>query len=82
MYLILMYNHYFTFRYRNKNRKNNRLTPMIVDHEYLTNKPNFMPKEQFDFIHNKKPLMLPESMTFKYFNFKCSFFVSNGLFIF
>ncbi|XP_026812653.1 roquin-2 [Rhopalosiphum maidis] len=48
-------------KYRNKNRKNSRLAPMIVDHEYLTNKPNFMPKEQFDFIHNKKPIMLPEN---------------------
>jgi len=54
---------------------------MIVDHDYLTNKPNFMPKEQFDFIHNKKPMILPESMTLKYLNFKYMliFFISNCL---
>jgi len=46
---------------------------MIVDHDYLTNKPNFMPKEQFDFIHNKKPMILPESKTLKYFNFQYMF---------
>lgn len=34
---------------------------MTADHEYLTNKPTFMPKEQYDFIHNKKPNMLSES---------------------
>lgn len=54
---------------------------MIVDHDYLTNKSNFMPKEQFDFIHNKKPMVLPESTTFKYLNFKYMliFFISNCL---
>lgn len=41
------------------------MAPMTVDHEYLTNKPNFMPKEQFDFMRNKKPMMLPESMILK-----------------
>ncbi|VVC27713.1 Zinc finger, RING-type,Zinc finger, RING/FYVE/PHD-type,Zinc finger, CCCH-type,Zinc finger [Cinara cedri] len=47
-------------KYRNKNRKN-RVVPLTVDHEYLTNKPTFMPKEQYDFIHNKKPNMLSEN---------------------
>lgn len=55
-------------RYRNKNRKNSRVAPLTLDHEYLTNKPTFMPKEQYDFIQNKKPpMMLPESMVLKYY---------------
>lgn len=38
---------------------------MTVDHEYLTNKPTFTPKEQYDFMHNKTPNMLSESMISK-----------------
>lgn len=34
---------------------------MTADHEFLTNKSKFMPKEQFDFMHNKKQIMIPES---------------------
>lgn len=29
----------------------------------MTNKTKFMPKEQYDFMH-KKPIMVPESMTY------------------
>ncbi|XP_050424791.1 roquin-1 [Adelges cooleyi] len=47
-------------KYRNKNRKP-RGVSIGVDHELLTNKPKFMPKEQYDFLRNKKPLMLPEN---------------------
>lgn len=57
---MLQYYLLFIFRYRNKNRKN-RVVPLTVDHEYLTSKPTFMPKEQYDFIHNKKPNVLSES---------------------
>lgn len=49
------------YRYRNKNRKNNKVVPIAVDHEYLTNHPKFMPKEQYDFMRNKKSLMISES---------------------
>lgn len=38
---------------------------MTVDHEYLTNKPKFMQKEQYNLMHSKKPMILPESMTLK-----------------
>lgn len=41
---------------------------MTADHEYLTNKPAFSPKEQYDFMHNKKPNMLSESMISKHIN--------------
>lgn len=35
---------------------------MTVDHEYLTNKhPTFVPKEQYDFMRSKKPIMMSES---------------------
>lgn len=50
-------------RYRNKNRKNNKVLPIAVDHEYLTNQPKFLAKEQYDFMRNKKSLMLSESNT-------------------
>lgn len=39
---------------------------MPVDHEYLSNKPKFMQKEQYNLMHSKKPMILPESM--KYLN--------------
>ncbi|XP_050548992.1 roquin-1 [Daktulosphaira vitifoliae] len=47
-------------KYRNKNRKTRNIA-IGVDHEFLTNKPKFLPKEQYDFMCNKKPLMLPET---------------------
>lgn len=59
--LLLIIKYSFVHRYRNKNRKNNRVVPMTADHEFLTNKSKFMPKEQFDFMHNKKQIMIPES---------------------
>lgn len=41
------------------------MAPITVDHEYLTNKPKFMPNEQYDFMRNKNQMMLPESMALK-----------------
>lgn len=34
---------------------------MTVDHDYFTNKPTFVPKEQYDFMRSKKPIMMSES---------------------
>lgn len=48
-------------RFRNKNRKNSRMAPLATDHDYLTNKPKCIPKESYDCMHNKKPMILPES---------------------
>jgi len=56
----------YLFRYRNKNRKNNRTAPLAMDHDYLTKKSKFIPKEQYDFLHSKKPIIAQESMTSKY----------------
>lgn len=44
------------------------MTSITVDHEYLTNKPKFMPKEQYDFMRNKKPIMSESSMISNYLN--------------
>lgn len=52
-------------RYRNKNRKNNRLAPLAIDDDYLTKKHKFLPKEQYEFVQNKKPIIMQESMILK-----------------
>lgn len=39
---------------------------MTVDHEYLKTKSKFMPNEQYDFMSNKKPMMLSESIDFEF----------------
>jgi hypothetical protein len=42
------------------------VAPITVDHEYLTNKSKFMPNEQYDFMGNKKPMILSESMALEF----------------
>jgi len=46
------------------------MTPLTIDHEYITNKPKFkfMPKDQYNLMQNKKSTIMPESMISKYLN--------------
>lgn len=74
VYLIYYLLYYFVCRYRNKSRKNNKIVSIAVDHEYLTNQPKFMPKEQYDFLRNKKSMMISES-NLNNFKLYCCFYL-------